>query len=188
MIRPAHIPAAIVETETVRIVREAARTSIDLGYPTRLIGRPGTGKTSALWHIAQEMGGSYCEITGAGKNIKSMFEALLKSVGRLSGKTYISDIADEVYRTFEPQQRYCSDAGDWRFIPRLVVVDEVQTIEATAFRELLRVQERCSLGLVLAGNAERLAETAKTLPPGNRLKAVSCRRSIFPVLPSGTVN
>lgn len=161
MIRPSSIPEAIVETETVRIVREAAQMSMAVGYPTRLIGRPGTGKSSALWHVAKEMGGSYCEITGAGKNIKSVFELLLSSINKRCGKNHLSAIADAVYYEFEPQQTWCSEMNDFRFMPRLVFIDEIQTIEATAFRELLRVQERCSLALVLAGNEERLAADNK---------------------------
>ncbi|MGV8936990.1 MAG: AAA family ATPase [Allorhizobium sp.] len=157
MIRPAHIPASIVETETTRISREAAQYSLDLRFPVHLIGRPGTGKSSALWHISQEMGGSYCEISGPSKTMKGMFESLLRSLGRRIDSKYLADIADEVYRAFEPRQQYVEDIGGWRFLPRLLVVDEVQTLEATAFRELLRVQEKCSLGLVLAGNEERLA-------------------------------
>ena len=161
MIRPSSIPESIVETETVRIVREAAQMSMAVGYPTRLIGRPGTGKSSALWHVAKEMGGSYCEITGAGKSIKAVFELLLDSINRRCGTNHLSAIADAVYSEFEPQHTWCSETDDYRFVPRLVFVDEIQTIEATAFRELLRVQERCSLGLVLAGNEERLAASDK---------------------------
>lgn len=86
---------------------------------------------------------------------------LLGSLGIADGHKYLTDLSDDVYRTFMPSNRYCTDAGAFIDKPRFLVVDEVQTLEATAFRELLRVQEKCSLGLVLAGNAERLANTRR---------------------------
>jgi DNA transposition AAA+ family ATPase len=102
----------------------------------------------------------YCEISGPSKKMKGMFEALLDSIGMRTGKKFLSDIAEEVYHHFGPRQIWCENGG-WKFGPRLLVVDEVQTLEATAFRELLRVQEKCGLGLVLAGNQERLAGGTK---------------------------
>ncbi|MCJ8509026.1 AAA family ATPase [Rhizobium lemnae] len=155
MIRPDHFPKSIVETETIRMVREAALLSLELHRPVRLIGPPGTGKSCALWQVANEMGGSYCEITAGTKKTKSMLELLLFSIGVKSGKNYASDIEELVYYHFRGNDEFID--GEWRTLPRLLVVDEVQTLEVTAFRELLRVQERCSIGLVLAGNKERLA-------------------------------
>lgn len=155
MTRPEYFPKSIVETETVRIVREAAQLSLDLHLPVRLIGRPGTGKSCALWQVAKEMGGSYCEITAGIKKTKAMLESLLSSIGVKSGKNYASDIEELVYHHFRTKEDFVD--GEWRTVTRFLVVDEVQTLEVTAFRELLRVQERCSLGLVLAGNKERLA-------------------------------
>lgn len=157
MIRPSSIPEGIVETDAVRIVREAAYTSQAVGYATRIVGVPGTGKSTALWHVAKEMGGSYCEITGAQKNIKSMYELLLRSVGAYRGTKYISDLAEEAFHSLSPRTGFDDKTGDWGSFPRIIFVDEIQTLELTAFRELLRVQERCHLTLVLAGNAERLA-------------------------------
>lgn len=161
MIRPANIPQKAVETGTLHIVRESAKLTLAIGYPVRLVGRPGTGKSCALWHVAEEMRGSFCEITGTNKNTKGMLEAVLDSIGMRSGKNHLSDIADLAYNLLAPKQEFCVETGDWKQIRRLLVVDEVQTLEATAFRELLRLQEKCSLGLVLAGNEERLAGGGK---------------------------
>lgn len=156
-----HMPDSAVETETMRIVREAAHTSLKIGFPVRLIGRPGTGKTCALWHVARELKGTYCEITAASKNVKGMFEGLLRAIDYASGKNHVSMIADMVYRLYAPVENFCEDLGTWGPVSRLLVIDEIQTLEAQAFRELLRVQERCQLGLVVAGNEERLAGSKK---------------------------
>lgn len=161
--RPANIPESIVNTEAVRIVREMADTSLLHRKPVRIVGRPGTGKSTSLWHVAHAMGGWYCEIAQGSKAPKSMFEQLVKTAGRWgahSQRTAISILSDEVYSYYEPRHAVSADGG-WKYVPRLLVVDEVQTLDATAFRELLRVQEKCELGLVVAGNEERLAGTRK---------------------------
>lgn len=155
--RPANIPERIVETDTVKIARIASQYTMDMRFPVHLIGRPGTGKSSALWHIANEFGGSYCEVSGQSRSIKGMYVMLLRSIGVGERHKYIADLADEVYRAFAARQSF--ENGEWVSKPRFLVVDEVQTLEATAFRELLRVQEKCEMGLVLSGNAERLATT-----------------------------
>lgn len=158
--RPANIPESIVHTEAVRIVREMADMSILHRKPVRIVGRPGTGKSTALWHVAEAMGGRYCEIAQASKAPKGMFETLIKTAGQWgahSQRTAIGLLSDEVYSYYEPRHTFA--AGSWVSLPQLLVVDEVQTLEATAFRELLRVQEKCEMGLVVAGNEERLAGT-----------------------------
>lgn len=160
--RPANIPESIVHTEAVRIVREMADTSLLHRKPVRIVGRPGTGKSTALWHVAEAMGGRYCEIAQASKAPKGMFELLIKTAGRWgvhSQRTAIGILSDEVYSYYEPRHMFSDSA--WVSRPQLLVVDEVQTLEATTFRELLRVQEKCEMGLVVAGNEERLAETRK---------------------------
>jgi DNA transposition AAA+ family ATPase len=178
MERPVNIPANIVETETVAIAREAATLALALRFPVHIVGRPGTGKSSALWHVAREMGGSYCEVSAPSKGTKAMFELLLDSIGERTGKKYVSEIADEVYYRFQPHHAPSSD-GEWHQFPRLLVVDEVQTLEPTAFRELLRVQEKCGVGLVLAGNAERLAGQKKDADTWAQIESrIAVRRTL----------
>lgn len=160
--RPANIPESIAPTEAVRIVREMVDTSLLHRKPVRIVGRPGTGKSSALWHVAEAMGGRYCEIAQASKAPKGMFELLVKTAGQWgfhSQRTAIGILSDEVYSYYEPRNIFVD--GAWGNKPQLLVVDEVQTLEATAFRELLRVQEKCEMGLLVAGNEERLAGTRK---------------------------
>jgi hypothetical protein len=163
MIRPPNVPATIVHTEAVKIVQEMAELSLLLGKPVQIVGRPGTGKSTSLWHVANAMGGRYCEISQASKTPKGMLEMLIKTAGRWgyhSQRQSIGTLADEVYSYFEHRQ-VIADDGSWKHKPQLLVVDEVQTLEAPAFRELLRIQEKCEMGLLVAGNAERLAGTRK---------------------------
>lgn len=159
MKRPADIPATIVETDTVLMAREVVSVAMNYKCAAHLIGRSGTGKSTALWHVANENGGSYCDVSQASKATKGMFELILDSIGRRTGKKYISEIADDVYYEFQPKQEWTE--GDWVYTPRLLIVDEVQNLEAPTFRELLRVQEKCQVALVLSGNAERLAGRAR---------------------------
>ena len=155
MKKSTRIPDVIVETEAVALVREEANTSLLTGYASRLIGRSGTGKTCAMWHVAHEMGGIYCEVTTASKNPKGMMEMLLRAAGYRSSCNSISGIIDDVVHEYSPQ--VVLRGGKWIREQRLLFVDEIQTAEAPALRELLRVQEQCQFGLVLAGNEERLA-------------------------------
>ena len=159
MRNPLNIPEVTVETETVRIVREAADMSLKIGFPVRLIGRPGTGKTCAMWHVAQEMEDIYCEVTAGCKNVKGMYEMLLRAIDCPSGRNHVSDIADLVFLKYSPDTVLFR--GEWVEKRYRVFVDEIQTMEAPALRELLRVQERCQIGLILAGNEERLAGGTK---------------------------
>lgn len=163
MTRPANVPETIVQTEAVKIVQEMADLSLLLRKPVQIIGRPGTGKSTALWHVANSMGGRYCEISQASKTPKGMLEMLIKTAGQWgyhSQRLSIGTLSDEVYSYYE-HRSIIADDGSWIYVPRLLVVDEVQTLEAPAFRELLRIQEKCEMGLLVAGNAERLAGTRK---------------------------
>ncbi|WP_188821561.1 ATP-binding protein [Brucella endophytica] len=148
----------------------------DLGVTMHIVGRPGTGKTSALWHIAQEFNGTYVEIDGAHKKIKGMLELLLQSKRLWDREQHTTQLADAVQRAFQPRHTIVEGAG-WEYVPQLLIVDEVQTLEATAVRELVRIQERCQLALVIAGNEERLAGTNKeidTLEQNERRIAARC--------------
>jgi DNA transposition AAA+ family ATPase len=177
MERPANIPASIVETDTVLIAREIATVAVAYRCSVHLIGRAGTGKSSAVWHMAKQMGGIYCEVSQASKNTKGLFELMLDSIGRRSGKRHLSSIADDLYHAFQPREKWLGQ--EWKYTPRLLVVDEVQTLEAPAFRELLRVQEKCELALVLAGNAERLAGRPKDAGTWEQIESrISIQRNL----------
>ncbi|WP_208989286.1 hypothetical protein, partial [Pseudovibrio sp. POLY-S9] len=43
----------------------------------------------------------------------------------------------------------------------LLIIDEFQTLEASAKRELLNIQETCNLALVISGNGDRIAKSDK---------------------------
>lgn len=178
--RPGNIPETVVETATVAIARDAADYAIALRRPVHIVGAAGTGKSSALWHIAQSMGGYYCEISGPTKATKGLFELLLKTVGVWNGQKFISDLADAVYRAFEPVQRYSSAEGQWVMEPAFLAVDEVQTLEPTAFRELLRIQEKCEVGLIVAGNAERLAGKKQDAGTWDQIESRITMRRMLP--------
>ncbi len=177
MDRPSNIPASIVDTDTVLMARNVASIALEFRCSAHLIGRAGTGKSSALWHVANQMGGSYCEVSQASKNTKGLFELVLDSIGHRSGKKYLNDIAEDAYFHFQPRETWGD--GKWEYQPRLLVVDEVQTLEAPAFRELLRLQEKCQIALIIAGNAERLAGRAKDAATWEQIESrISIQRNL----------
>jgi len=141
-----------IETDAVRQCRDAANYVQTVGWPVHVIGKPGTGKTTALRHLARERGAIYCEVGFAHKATKGLFELLLEAAEVRHDYRHTSDLAQYVHHWYKP------DYNDEKL---MLIVDEVQTLEGTAFRELLRIQERCQLLLILSGNAERLTTTRK---------------------------
>lgn len=139
-----------VEIQASKDILDAIKLAI-VGDPSLVTGASGTGKTTALRHYVHKFDGVYCEVDETTKSPGGMYRMLIKAYfGVRRGRTMLDD-AEQLY-----------DAFDHRDRQRPLFVDEQQTFEATALRELLRVCERCNIPLILAGNAERLAKTKKT--------------------------
>lgn len=145
-----------VEIAPVQDIRAGITYAQNFGWPSRVISRPGYGKTTALFYLAEELGGIYCHVGQAQSQTPDMYRMILKAAGNSRDKTYTRDLFDELVWTFRPD--YWGGREDER--PRqLLIVDEVQNLVATAQRELLNIQETCNLALVMSGNGERLART-----------------------------
>jgi DNA transposition AAA+ family ATPase len=141
--------AEIGSVQRIRAGIDYART---FGWPTRIVSKAGYGKTTALYYLAQELGGSYCQAGYAHKTVPDMYRMLLAALGMRSSKSYTRDLFDELIWQLRRSSSYEG--------PReLIIVDEAQTLEATAQRELLNIQETCDLALVISGNGERIAGT-----------------------------
>ena len=149
-----------VEITAVRIIRTAIDRAMAWQYPSRVISRPGMGKTTALRHFERELGAVYCMVKAQHKDTGGMYLLLLEAYGLYrQGKTARDD-ANQVYRELT-RSEFVGEG--WQVVQhkRPLLVDEYQTLEATALRELLNIVEECRIPLVLCGNGERLAKERK---------------------------
>lgn len=145
-----------VETSAAREIEDAVRKAISWEYPCLITGDPGTGKTTALKHFALKYDALYVEIDEGTNNPGGLCKMLVdRLLGFRQGRTIYDDINQLVSRDF---RRGLSREDR----PKPLFVDEQQTFQATALRELLRICERCDIPLVLAGNRERLAKHKKS--------------------------
>ncbi len=146
-----HRPSRFVDISASKAVRSAIEAAVDLGYPSLITGEPGTGKTTALLHHTAELSGVYCQVGQASKSVAGMYQMLLDAHSYGTDAKFLRDLSDVVYSQLRPS--YMDERG------RLLVVDEIQTLDLAALRELLNIQETCRIPLVLCGNDERLAKT-----------------------------
>lgn len=151
MIAVPKTPHRFVETSSSRMVGKAIKTAVRLRAPVRIIGKPGTGKTAALLHYRQQYDAVYVECTHFSKNVGGLFRSLIAAYGFHSDSKFERDLTDVLY------SRLTGSAWDGkRLRDKPLFVDEWQTLEATAQRELVRISENCGIPLVLSGNEERL--------------------------------
>lgn len=143
--------SGFVETNAVRVIRTAMDRARKWPYPSRVISRPGMGKTTALKHFASDLEAVYCSVQARYKKTEGMYLMLMAAYGPEPDKEVARDNARQLYSEL-PQL-------DYACIP--LVVDEYQTLEATALRELLNIVAECKIPLVLVGNGERLAKEPK---------------------------
>ncbi|WP_157019840.1 ATP-binding protein [Mesorhizobium xinjiangense] len=149
-----------VEISAVRIIHTAIDRAMAWQYPSRVISCPGMGKTTALRHFERELGAVYCLVKAQHKDTAGMYLMLLEAYGlRRHGKTARDD-ANQVYRELA-RTEFVQDTFQLVQHERPLLVDEYQTLEATALRELLNIVEECRIPLVLCGNGERLAKERK---------------------------
>ncbi len=145
-----------VEISSVKRIREGIRYALTFGEPVRISSQAGFGKTTALYYLAEELKGHYCLIGQAHKNAGDMYRALLAAFKIYHGANYTRDLFNRLVGDLQ-NKNYNRVIFER---PRLLlIVDEIQTLEATALRELLNIQETCDIALVMSGNGERIART-----------------------------
>lgn len=151
--------SAFVEINAVKIVGRAIQRAMDWQYPSRIISRPGMGKTTALRHFQQEHGAVYCTVKAQHKDTAGMYLMLLEAYGKYAHGKTSRDHAQQIYRDLL-RGRYNPESAEWEQgrHEAPLLVDEYQTLEVTALRELLNIVEQCQIPLVLCGNGERLAK------------------------------
>lgn len=145
-----------VEIGAVSRIKEGIQYAFDMGEPVRITSQAGYGKTTALFYLARELGGSYCQIGQAHKSTPDMYRALLAACGILHDCNYARDLFARIIDRLGPASPQLLPESQPR---RLIIIDEIQTLEATALRELLNIQETCNLALIMSGNGERIAKS-----------------------------
>lgn len=146
-----------VEIGSVARIREGINYTLAFGEPVRITSQAGFGKTTGLYYLAEELGGYYCQIGQAHKSAPDMYRALLSACKILHDDKYTREMFNTLLRRLDDMNH--SRMQIWGKPRLLIIVDEVQTLEATALRELLNIQETCQFGLVISGNGERIAKT-----------------------------
>lgn len=149
-----------VEISAVRIIRTAIERATAWQYPSRVISRPGMGKTTALRHFERELDAVYCMVKAQHKDTAGMYLMLLEAYGLYRHGKTARDDANQVYRDLT-RSEFVGEGWQVTQHERPLLVDEYQTLEATALRELLNIVEECRIPLVLCGNGERLAKERK---------------------------
>jgi DNA transposition AAA+ family ATPase len=149
-----------VETDTYRKVKQAISYAVSLKKPVLVYGEPGLGKTVALLRIAAETGARLMTITQRSKGTRGMYEGIVRSFGYAPSGQYLHHLIDEAQRVAKLND-FLLDYTPEYLKSRLLMVDEYQTLEPTALRELLEFCMNMQLPLLLCGNAESLAYRAK---------------------------
>ena len=132
-----------VDITAARQVQMAVDMAIASRCAVRVTSNPGRGKTFALWHICERLGGYYCQVASEQKAGRGLWEMLLAARGIHHDCRHAGDMADLVYSYFDSRREES---------PLLLVVDEYQNIEPVYQRELLSLQETTQIALILAGN------------------------------------
>lgn len=143
-------PTRHVTITATRLVRSAIEAALELDYPSVVVGAAGSGKTTAVRDYIKRDGGVYCQAGLANKSVRGMFQMLVEAHDIYSNARHTAELAQVVYSRLQPPT---GRRGG------LLIIDEFQTLEDSALREVLNIQETCKIPLVLCGNDKRLART-----------------------------
>lgn len=165
-----------VEIKAVSRARDAIHFAMHMPYPSRIISPPGLGKSTALRHLAEEFGGAYLEIGATDKDVGGMYLSLLGALGAFYFGKSKRGALDSLSLALGNVARHVGGNK------KLVIVDEFQTLEDTAKRELLRIQEEFGIALVISCNPERLAGSGNG--PSRAIRQVEDRIGLTVELPA----
>ncbi|MFB2553224.1 hypothetical protein [Ensifer soli] len=84
------------EIGSVKRIRDGITYTLKLGWPTRVIASAGYGKTTALFYLAEEFEGVYCNVGHAHKQVADMYRMPIRASGHAPQAAYGRDLFDEV--------------------------------------------------------------------------------------------
>ena len=144
-----------IATVASQSIDQAISAARDTPMVISISGAPGTGKTTALLHQMQKFDAFYCTITNAHKSTRGLMILLLETfhLYAVHRRSSIYDIHNALYGQLPNYGiSRCSK-------PELLIVDECQSLDNSAMRELLALQEHSGISVVLSGNDHRLAQS-----------------------------
>ncbi|MEM7067405.1 MAG: ATP-binding protein [Pseudomonadota bacterium] len=139
-----------VEIGAVKQVRTAIDRARYLSFPICVTSAPGMGKTTTLLHECKNNNHVYVEASQAMNSVQGLYKGVLEAFGCSSEKSYIYELKTILKHRVKP---------GYGETPKLLIVDEFQTLSLTLQRELLSLHENLGFPLLLSGNPERLART-----------------------------
>lgn len=171
------LPTFTVQTSAVENI--LSRIDLSLGVsppiPVHIVGRAGTGKSTALRMIAKERRYHYVEAEYASKNVEGLYAAILRDCAELydipkwraKKVAAVEELLAPSWYGLMPHEKPA---------PKALIVDEIQQLELTALRQLLQTAERSGALLVLAGNERGLVSGRNR--PKEDLEPITSRLSI----------
>jgi AAA domain len=154
-----------VETDAYRTIRTYFDYALRTRQIVRVIGDSGLGKTVALTKLVHETGARMFTVTQTNKSTGGMYQAISTAFNYGRDGQYL--------RQFETNAKYAVAINPQEDMyegdpltslhgqARILLVDEYQTFEATALRELQEFCRNMQLPLLLCGNSESLADRSK---------------------------
>ena len=152
------------ETESMGKIRNAVNfairtvesSSFSEPMPSLILGKPGTGKTAALLKIASEdQRMIYVQASEGDRKTKGLMKTILQTMSVWHDRRFSYDLVELVVDQINNRPNW-SNAVEARDI---ILVDEYQSYDLGAIRELMKVCEHSFVPLILAGNQERLKAT-----------------------------
>jgi len=158
LLRPM-LTSFFAETETMKTIRHAVdfaimtveSSSFSEPAPSLITGKPGTGKTTALLKLASEDERIiYMQASEGRHNLNGMLKTLLAAMNVPHERRHASDLEELVMFYLDADYAWRERAS------YIIFVDEYQSYDLRATRELMRVCEAARVPLILAGNNEKL--------------------------------
>ncbi len=149
------------ETETVKKIRSAVdfammtveTASFSEPSPSLIIGTPGNGKTTTLLKLASEDRRiMYIQASDGDKNLNGLLKTLLNAMEVNTDRRHAADLEELVVDRLRNRMWWCYENS----ADHIIFVDEYQSYDLRAIRELMRICEATNVPLVLSGNDEKL--------------------------------
>lgn len=159
--------AHFVETDAFSVIKTWFDYALATGKAVRVFGDPGLGKTVSLLKLVENTGARMMTVTQRSKSTMGMYDAIIRSFGEIPDCQYLRQFIDRAERIvgIPPHKTEAFDPVDFKNYgwnpARLLIVDEYQTLEPTALRDLLEFSWNTQLPLFLSGNSESLADRSK---------------------------
>ncbi len=156
-------PLEMIITRANLKIQSGLQYAQSMNRPVYFIGPAGVGKTVALREAVNQIECAYyCSTTEATKGYSGMLSMIHVAMRRtLPNEKSNFLLAERVKQLLKHGNTWSETLGDWQPVKKLLIIDEVQTMETRLVFELLKMQEDCRFNLILCGNGQSLAARKK---------------------------